>query len=202
MAYTAEEEQEIEDIKSWWHENYKVIIAALVLGFGGAWGWHYWQGYQVTQTHKASSEYEQIVMIQDATQRDSRLAEFVKNNDKTTYAVFALLDQAKDAVATKDFATAENALKQATAQAQDDVLLSVSALRLASVQYQQKQYDAALDSLKLVKNSSWDNQKSILTGDIQFTKGDNAAAKASYEQALVKATPVEQQWLQLRLNNL
>lgn len=49
MAYTIEEEQEINDIKAWWNENYKSIIAIVVLVFAGVFGWKYWQNYQAGQ---------------------------------------------------------------------------------------------------------------------------------------------------------
>ena len=35
MAYTIEEEQEINEIKNWWDENYKTIIVAVILSVGG-----------------------------------------------------------------------------------------------------------------------------------------------------------------------
>lgn len=73
---------------------------------------------------------------------------------------------------------------------------------MASVQFQQQAFDMALDSLKQVKESSWDSRKNLLIGDILLAKGDKVAAKASYQQALNHALPLEAQWLQVRLNNL
>ncbi|RDF02097.1 hypothetical protein DPV99_05060 [Aggregatibacter aphrophilus] len=204
MAYTIEEEQELSAIKAWWNENYKFIIVCFVIAFGGVFGWNYWQSHQIQKIHSASAEYEQVLFnyAKDPKAQVEQFSQFIKNHEKTSYAVLALLDKAKIAVENNDFTLAEDALKQAMAQSTDDILSSITALRLASVQFQLGQFDPALDSLKLVKEQAWSGAKNILAGDIQLAKGDKEAAKASYQQAQQHASPLEQQLIQVRLNNL
>lgn len=204
MAYTIEEEQELSAIKAWWNENYKFIIVCFVIAFGGVFGWNYWQLHQIQKIHSASAEYEQVLFnyAKDPKAQVEQFSQFIKNHEKTSYAVLALLDKAKIAVENNDFTLAEDALKQAMAQSTDDILSSITALRLASVQFQLGQFDPALDSLKLVKEQAWSGAKNILAGDIQLAKGDKEAAKASYQQAQQHASPLEQQLIQVRLNNL
>ena len=204
MAYTIEEEQELSAIKAWWNENYKFIIVCFVIAFGGVFGWNYWQSHQIQKIHSASAEYEQVLFnyAKDPKAQVEQFSQFIKNHEKTSYAVLALLDKAKIAVENNDFTLAEDALKQAMAQSTDDILSSITALRLASVQFQLGQFEPALDSLKLVKEQAWSGAKNILAGDIQLAKGDKEAAKASYQQAQQHASPLEQQLIQVRLNNL
>ena len=204
MAYTIEEEQELSAIKAWWNENYKFIIVCFVIAFGGVFGWNYWQSHQIQKIHSASAEYEQALFnyAKDPKVQAEQFSQFIKNHEKTSYAVLALLDKAKIAVENNDFTLAEDALKQAMAQSTDDILSSITALRLASVQFQLGQFEPALDSLKLVKEQAWSGAKNILAGDIQLAKGDKEAAKASYQQAQQHASPLEQQLIQVRLNNL
>ena len=204
MAYTIEEEQELSAIKAWWNENYKFIIVCFVIAFGGVFGWNYWQSHQIQKIHSASAEYEQVLFnyAKDPKAQVEQFSQFIKNHEKTSYAVLALLDKAKIAVENNDFTLAEDALKQAMAQSTDDILSSITALRLASVQFQLGQFDPALDSLKLVKEQAWSGAKNILAGDIQLAKGDKEAAKASYQHAQQHASPLEQQLIQVRLNNL
>ena len=154
MAYTIEEEQELNQLKEWWKDNGKAIIAAFILGIGGMLGWRYWQSYQANQIMQASAEYDALVYTanKDAA---AQQAKFVKAHDKTSYAVFSLLDEAKGFVAKQDYASAENSLKQAIAQSQDDILTSLAALRLSAVQFQQGQFDAALASLNQVKSQGF-----------------------------------------------
>lgn len=204
MAYSIEEEQEINQLKEWWKENAKTIIAAFIIGVGGMFGWRYWQSYQANKIAEASSQYEQVVALaaEDLEAQKTDVAKFVQANNKTAYAVFALLDEAKDAVAKQDFATAESALKQTLEQSQDEALTSLAALRLGAVQFQLGQFDSALATLNQVKGVSFNARKALLAGDIQVAKGDKASAKTNFEQAQQTGSPLEQQMAQLKLNNL
>ncbi|MCI7479358.1 MAG: YfgM family protein [[Pasteurella] aerogenes] len=203
MAYTIEEEQEINEIKTWWNENYKSIIAIVVLAFAGVFGWKYWQNHQAGQIQSLSAQYDQLIYgVEKGDAKNAQLEQFAKDNSKTAYAVLALFERAKSAVENNDFSAAESALKQAMSESSDEVLTSVAALRLAAVQFQLQSFDAALETLKSVKDSSWDSRKNLLTGDILAAKGDKAGAKASFEAALANADQLEQQLIQVRLNNL
>ena len=44
------EEQQVEAIKSWWQENGKSIIAGVVIGFVGLFGWRYYNSYVKEQS--------------------------------------------------------------------------------------------------------------------------------------------------------
>ena len=90
MAYNSLEEQELNEIKSWWKENYKTIIAAAVLGISGVSGWNFWQSYQADKAQQLSMQYEQIMASQDEASKNSQLDTFVKENGKTAYAALAL----------------------------------------------------------------------------------------------------------------
>lgn len=199
MAYTIEEEQELNELKAWWKENYKTVILALVLGVGGVAGWNFWKSHQVTKTYELSAQYEQLIYN---TPDQAKVDAFVKEGEKTTYSALLLLDQARKSVEQQDFVKAEVELKQALTQSSDEILSSVAALRLAAVQFQQNQFDVALQTLTQVKSSSWQSAKALLEGDIHLAKGDKDAAKQRYEEAQKDATALQQQWIQVRLNNL
>ena len=204
MAYSIEEEQEINQLKDWWKENGKTIIVAFILGVGGMFGWRYWQAYQAEQIAQASSQYDALIYSaqQDKQAKKANIEQFVQANSKTAYAVFALLDEAKKAAEKQDFAAAEVNLNQALTQSQDEVLTSIVALRLSAVQFQLGQLDNALTTLNQVKGESFDARKALLTGDIQVAKGDKVAAKNSFEQAQQSGSQLEQQMAKMKLNNL
>lgn len=204
MALTSFEEQELNELKSWWQDNYKTIIAVVVLSLAGSFGWRYWQDHQVAKTQEISAQYDQIILSnQSAEVKNVEIDAFAKEHNKTAYATLALFEKAKLAVEAKDYQLAAAALQQAITEAPDDILASLAALRLASVQLQLNETDAALATLNnQVKDTSLEARKLLLIGDIQAAKGDKAAAKASYEQAQKNASPLEQEWLQVRLNNL
>ena len=204
MAYSIEEEQEINQLKDWWKENGKTIIVAFILGVGGMFGWRYWQAHQAEQIAQASAQYDALIYSaqQDEQAKKANIEQFVQDNSKTAYAVFALLDEAKKATEKQDFAAAEVNLNQALTQSQDEVLTSIVALRLSAVQFQLGQLDNALTTLNQVKGESFNARKAILTGDIQIAKGDKVAAKNSFEQAQQSGTQLEQQMAKMKLNNL
>ena len=204
MAYSIEEEQEINQLKDWWKENGKTIIVAFILGVGGMFGWRYWQAHQAEQIAQASAQYDALIYSaeQDEQAKKANIEQFVQANSKTAYAVFTLLDEAKKATEKQDFAAAEANLNQALTQSQDEVLTSIVALRLSAVQFQLGQLDNALTSLNQVKGESFNARKAILTGDIQVAKGDKVAAKNSFEQAQQSGSQLEQQMAKMKLNNL
>ena len=204
MAYSIEEEQEINQLKDWWKENGKTIIVAFILGVGGMFGWRYWQAHQAEQIAQASAQYDALIYSaqQDEQAKKANIEQFVQANSKTAYAVFALLDEAKKATEKQDFAAAEVNLNQALTQSQDEVLTSIVALRLSAVQFQLGQLDNALTTLNQVKGESFNARKAILTGDIQIAKGDKVAAKNSFEQAQQSGSQLEQQMAKMKLNNL
>lgn len=204
MAYSIEEEQEINQLKDWWKENGKTIIVAFILGVGGMFGWRYWQAHQAEQIAQASAQYDMLIYSaqQDEQAKKANIEQFVQANSKTAYAVFALLDEAKKATEKQDFVAAEVNLNQALTQSQDEVLTSIVALRLSTVQFQLGQLDNALTSLNQVKGESFNARKAILTGDIQVAKGDKVAAKNSFEQAQQSGSQLEQQMAKMKLNNL
>lgn len=204
MAYSIEEEQEINQLKDWWKENGKTIIVAFILGVGGMFGWRYWQAHQAEQIAQASAQYDALIYSaqQDEQAKKANIEQFVQANNKTAYAVFALLDEAKKAAEKQDFTAAEVNLNQALTQSQDEVLTSIVALRLSAVQFQLGQLDNALTTLHQVKGESFNARKAILTGDIQVAKGDKVAAKNSFEQAQQSGSQLEQQMAKMKLNNL
>ena len=204
MAYSIEEEQEINQLKNWWKENGKTIIAAFILGVGGMFGWRYWQAHQAEQIAQASAQYDALIYSaqQNEQAKKANIEQFVQANSKTAYAVFALLDEAKKATEKQDFAAAEANLNQALTQSQDEVLTSIVALRLSAVQFQLGQLDNALTTLNQVKGESFNARKAILTGDIQIAKGDKVAAKNSFEQVQQSGSQLEQQMAKMKLNNL
>lgn len=204
MAYSIEEEQEINQLKDWWKENGKTIIVAFILGVGGMFRWRYWQSHQAEQIAQASAQYDTLInsVQQDEQAKKANIEQFVQANSKTAYAVFALLDEAKKATEKQDFSAAEANLNQALTQSQDEVLTSIIALRLSAVQFQLGQLDNALTTLNQVKGESFNARKAILTGDIQVAKGDKVAAKNSFEQAQQIGSQLEQQMAKMKLNNL
>lgn len=206
MAYTTSDEQlQIEEIKQWWKENGKVIIAAVILAIVGVFGWRYWQGYQQGKIHQSSAEFSQIMEATeqaDAGKANAQLTQFVEANPSSAYSAFLLLEQAKKQIDANQWQQAADTLQKALNNAKDAALVSLIALRLASVQTQLKQFEPALATLGKVTDQAWQGRKAMLSGEIYNAMGNKSEAKKSFEAALTTANPLEAQWLQIQINNL
>ena len=60
MDETLSEKEQIEEMKAWWKENGSYVIAGLILGVGGIWGFNAWRSSQldtpVSYTHLRAHE--------------------------------------------------------------------------------------------------------------------------------------------------
>ncbi|MGV6989393.1 YfgM family protein [Testudinibacter sp. P80/BLE/0925] len=205
MSYITEEQQ-VEELKSWWKENSKVIITTFVLVVGGVLGWRYWQSEQINNRMLTSNNYEQVTQAyqQNPQTNAELLQKFADDNKDSSYAVFALFEQAKSAVAQNNLALAESSLQQAVVIGKDSNLKTIASLRLAELQVQQQKFEAAQASLNNVTDSAWQGNKQRLLGDILLAKGDNAAAKNAYQHALSNENlnSLDRQLLQLKVDSL
>lgn len=198
------EEQEFNDVKNWFKANGTPILLAIIAVCGATFGWNFWQKSQIENAQKTSATYQQVMesYSQDPSKNAPLVEKFVSENKDSSYAVFAQLDQAKQAVAKGDFAKAKTLLQQGLQATSDATLQTMIRFRLALVDFQLNQFDDALATLGQIQDEAWTLRKQILTGDILVAKGDKAAAKSAYQQALATAPAQEKSLIEVRLNNL
>ncbi len=76
-------------------------------------------------------------------------------------------------------------------------------LRLARVQVQLKQPDAALKTLESIKGEGWTAIVADLRGEALLSKGDKQGARSAWEAgAKSDASPALSEMLQMKINNL
>ncbi|OOH89638.1 hypothetical protein BMT54_06260 [Pasteurellaceae bacterium 15-036681] len=198
------EEQQFEEAKSWFKENGTPILVIICVIALATFGWNFWQKHQLETAQQTSANYQQVMesYVQNPEKNVPLVEKFIADNKGSNYAVFAQLEQAKASAEKGDFAAAKATLEQALAASDDATLNNVVSFRLGLVQYQLKEFDAALASLAKVQDKAWDFRKQTLVGDILVAKGDIAAAKSAYEQAKANATEQDQMLIDIRLNNL
>lgn len=205
MSYITEEQQ-VEELKSWWKENSKVIITTLILVFASVLGWRYWQNYQLNSRLEASNNYEQVLRAYQADPKNNAglLSQFVKEHEGSSYAIFALFEQAKRALDHNELAQAQDFLAQAQQMSKDSELKATAAIRLASVQLQDKAFEPAINTLNSVGEAAYNGVKQRLLGEAYLGLNDKEKAKAAFDAAL--KTPnldqLDKDLIQLRLNSL
>ncbi|MGX2974343.1 YfgM family protein [Ursidibacter arcticus] len=201
--FNSTEEQQFNEAKNWFKQNGTPILLAICLVSGATFGWNYWKKHQVEVAQSTSATYQQVMesYLQDPNKNAPLVEKFITEN-KGSYVTFAQLEQAKQLAAKGDFNAVKKLLEQALTTTDDTTLHNVIRFRLANVEYQLKNFDAALSVLSNLKDKAWELRKQILTGDILLAKGDKDAAKSAYEQAKANAKAEEQLLIDVRLNNL
>jgi predicted negative regulator of RcsB-dependent stress response len=173
------EEEQVESIKKWIKENAFSLIAGVIIGFGGIFGFDIYQNYIHSQNLEA---------------REAFLSG--KNGSNENYNIQNNLLTAKNNVATGDYAAAENALKSANT---DNILQEVKNISLAKVYLEQQKFDEAIN---LLEGNKLDSSKHLL-GDIYLAKGDKALALETYKLAeTLTQNPQIKAIIDIKINNL
>lgn len=199
------EEQQFEEAKNWFKANSTPILLAIFICAAATLGWNFWKKHQVESAIQASTSYQNTMeaYLQDPAKNQPLVAKFLEEAKGTNYAVFAQLEEVKQAIVQADYAKAQTLLQNALSATNDATLQTVIRFRLAEIGYQLKQYDEALTVLAQIQGSAWESRKQLLSADILSAKGDKAAAKSAYEQLKTTATSEsEKALIDLKINNL
>ncbi len=203
--YVTDDEQ-VEKIKEWWKENGSSVIAGLVIGVGGLFGWRYWVDYRDNQAAAASEHFERMVQAIDQGQDAKAIEEaqvILDDYGSTAYAGMAQLALARAHADQNQYDEAAKALQALLDSRPDTALEMLARKRLAAVQYQLKQYDQALTTLQVEFPKSFAAGFEELRGDVLAAKGDAAAAREAYQRARLAQPPsADPRLLQQKLDAL
>lgn len=188
MAYDLEEQDQLDALKSWWKRNGNAIVgvaAVALVGFGGYEGWKY---YQYQQSAAASVQYQTMAStdIKDTAKIRALSAELIDKYSSTPYAGRAAVAVAKLNYQEQDLESAKSQLTWATKNAKEDAVRAIASLQLASIQYEEKAYDAALKTLSEKLDAGYAGLIADLKGDVLVAQGKPEDAKAAYKDALTK----------------
>ena len=185
-VYDLEEQDQIDELKAWWARYGSAITAGLILGLlliAGVQGWRWWTG---KRAEDASVLYSAVA---DAVRAKDAALSITDRYGSTAYAPRAALLYAKMLYDTSDRAGATAQYKWVVEHAREDEVRAIGRYRLAQVQMDEKQYDAALATLDAVHPASFDGLYADLRGDALAAAGRAAEARTAYETALAKLDP-------------
>ncbi len=196
------EEQQVEAIKDWWKENGKAVIIGAVVGLGGLFGWRYYQDTVIQASETASQSYTTAMntLQEKGVDAQSDVQAFIESNEVKEYSVLAALQLAKAQVEAKDFAAALEQLKWAQSNTKDAALSPLISYRIARIETEMGNFDAANTELGKVTDTAWAGRIAELRGDIALRQGDKDAAYTAYTEAqqAADASPT----LQMKLDDL
>lgn len=204
MEIYSNENDQVDAIKRFFSENGIALAVGVILGVGALVGWRYWTSHQENNARDASLAYEQSVSSLSSGKPDAlSAAEKFAAAEKNTYGAFASLELAQQFVDKNQLENAEKQLQQGLAAASDDNLKSVINMRLARIQLQMKQPDAALKTLEGIKGEGWTAIVADLRGEILLSKGDKQGARAAWEAGVKSdASPALSEMMRMKMNNL
>jgi predicted negative regulator of RcsB-dependent stress response len=206
VATHLDDEAELEQLKTWWRDNWVALVGGLVLGFGAIGGWEAYKHWRDGRAETASQMYEELKKHLEAGKAED--AEKIVSRLKSEYAATpyaaaaALAASQTDAQAAKYDAAAAQ-LGWVVEHAKDPGLVQLARLRQARVLFAQGKHDDAL-ALLGAEAGSFASLYEELRGDISLAKGDRDAARAAYAKALAAAETgaVNKTLLQQKLDDL
>lgn len=218
MALDAAEEENIEAIKKWWHENWKQLALLVVIVFPSYVGWQLWQNSQATEAETASDLYEEVLLLAisepgvPVTEQESLrildLFELLKADyPSSVYALYGALFAAQQSVNANDLGTAEESLQWMLDNRQDGLfsqtdegLILTANLRLGRVILAKGESERALNLVNTIDPKTFEAGFAELRGDIYATMGRIVDARDAYIAAQEAGSNTE--GLRMKLDDL
>jgi predicted negative regulator of RcsB-dependent stress response len=188
-TYDLDEQERLDELKAWWKRWGNLVMIGLAVVIAAGAGWRYWQNRTVTQSLEAAAVYEKLTQslaANDAKGAREAGAMLIDQYKGTAYAPRAALLLAKLNVGAKDFKSAQAQLEWAASNSKEPAVKDLAHLRLAGVQLDQKQYDAALKTLSGTHSDAFAFRFHDLRGDVLLAQGKQADARAAYQAAFGK----------------
>lgn len=188
-AYDLEEQEQLDELKTWWKmhgDRITALVAAVAIALAGWQGWNWWQRTQSAQASGLYAGLQQAFAQNDAKRARDIAGELIDKYSGTAYAGLGALLSAKAEAVAGDGKTARAQLGWAAEHASDDAIRDLARLRLAALLLDDKDYDGAMKQLAAEPQAPLAPRFGELKGDVLLAQGKTAEAKAAYQAALAK----------------
>jgi predicted negative regulator of RcsB-dependent stress response len=168
-AYDLEEQEQLDELKTWWKMYGNLvtgILVALALAAVAWQGWNWWQRQQSVQASALYSGLQTAATQKDAKRARELAGELIDKYSATSYAGMGALLAARVQVDTGDAKNARVQLAWAAENAKDSGLRELARLRLAA--------------------ASFAPRFAELRGDVFAAQGKLDEGRAAYDAALTK----------------
>lgn len=181
------DDESLENLRHWWQDNGRYVIAGLVLGVAGLVGWQQWGAWQTRTAEEASRLYIAMGAAADARRRNEAEAlgqRLVSEFGRTPYADHAGLLMARLHMDANDPKAAAMALRELIGRTRDAEFRAIASLRLARVLHHDGDLDGALAALDGIAEGVFSARVAELRGDVLAARGEYHAARDAYQRAL------------------
>ena len=197
MSEYMNDDDRVQVLRKWWEGNGTSLVVTLVVVIAAVIGWRWYTDYTQTREEAASATYQRYLEARQHDAKPEELAALLATLDNdfrsSGYRIFTLFYRAHDAATADNVAKASEYLETAVTDAKDDRLRDIARLRLARLQMQANDADAALVTLSKVAGTGFRSYVAELKGDILLGQNKPDAAREAYQAAASAADPNEPQ---------
>jgi predicted negative regulator of RcsB-dependent stress response len=185
-ALDLEEQEQLDQLKSFWKQYGNLITWLLiaVLGAYAAWnGWHWWQRDQASKAGAMYDELERAAQAGDADKAGRVFADMKERFPRTAFTGQGALLAARTQFEKGQIDNARATLAWVGENARESEYQAIARLRLAGVLLDEKKYDEALKQLDAATAKEFEALVADRRGDILLAQGKQDEAKAAYSSA-------------------
>ena len=182
------EKEQIEEIRAWWAEYGRYIIAGVVLAVGLLVGYNQYQGNKLEAQVEASVLFESLtVHVSDGNLEEAEVVadELATDYANTTYAAQSKLAMARLYMDKNRDQEAAATLQELLDGDADDAVKHVARARLARVRLYQGDAEAVVELLEGQDSSGFGATYMELLGDAYHALGRIEDAQAAYQAVLL-----------------
>ncbi len=200
------EEQQVEAIKKWLAENYKMVLFFGVIGLGGIVGVQQWKQNKLMTAHNASLKYDHILQAVKTNNSETvapQVSAIINEYPDYPYAALAAMLEARQLVDAGKLAEAGEKLQWVIDNSKAQNLQHISRVRLAALLSAQDKNEQALAVLN-VEQGSFTASYLEVKGDVLVSMKRLDEARSAYDQALeaFAAIGANAQILRIKRNDL
>ncbi|MGH1361036.1 MAG: YfgM family protein [Burkholderiaceae bacterium] len=208
MAYNFEEQDQIDQIKSFWNKNGTFILTVVTIVALSVAGYRLWGWYQQNEAAKAATAFSVLktaVKDKDTARINGASQTLLDEYGGSILAPMGALVAAKAHFEAKDLDAAAQALRWIIDNSPDTEFAPIARLRLAGVLLDQKQAEQGLALLNIEQMpDAFHSQAHDRRGDLLAELGRTEEAVAAYQAALESLGGVRgaSATIQLKLDSL
>ena len=200
------DQQQAARVRGWVREYAPAAIVAVVIGFGGYFGYTQWQAQKERRAAEVSDLYEEFRDALEEDDQDSAielLAGMASDFEGSAYVDHARLLMAKEYVDAIRPSMAEEELKSVIATTANGDLRQLARLRLARVYLYMDRPEDGLTTLEGEAHSSaWEQLNEDMRGDLHQALGQIEEARTAYQAALDLSGQIDAGWIRMKLDHL
>ncbi len=181
-----EEQEQLDQLKAFWKQYGNLITWVITLALAGYAGWNGWNWWQRDQAVKAAAMFDELdraASTGDAVKAGHVFADMKERFPRTTFTQQGALLAAKVQYEKGQVDAARATLAWVSANAGEDEYRDVADLRLAGLQLDAKQFDAALKTLDAIRGKDFASLAADRRGDVLLAQGKRDEARQQFQKA-------------------